>query len=66
MSATMPPDSVDAFISFFVDTTVDESQVLPTVERITGRPPRTLPGETRASSTLCGSARAVHPVRGRS
>jgi len=37
----MPPEYVDAFFSFFVDGTVDESTVLPTVEQVLGRPPRT-------------------------
>jgi uncharacterized protein YbjT (DUF2867 family) len=41
MSATMPREYVDAFLSFFADGTLDESQVLPTVEEVTGRPPRT-------------------------
>jgi uncharacterized protein YbjT (DUF2867 family) len=41
MSARMPKPYVDAFFSFFVDGTLDESEVLPTVEEITGRPPRT-------------------------
>jgi uncharacterized protein YbjT (DUF2867 family) len=41
MSASMPAEYVDAFFSFFVDGTIDESQVLPTVEDVTGRPPRT-------------------------
>jgi uncharacterized protein YbjT (DUF2867 family) len=41
MSARMPKAYVDAFFSFFVDGTLDESQVLPTVEEVTGRPPRT-------------------------
>lgn len=41
MSATMPPEYVDAFFSFFVDGTLDESKVLPTVAEITGREPRT-------------------------
>jgi uncharacterized protein YbjT (DUF2867 family) len=40
MSATMPPEYVDAFMSFFADGTLDESQVLPTVEQIIRRPPR--------------------------
>ena len=42
MSRSMPEEYVDAFFSFFLDGTVDESQVLPTVEEVTGRPPRTL------------------------
>ncbi len=41
MSASMPAEYVDAFLSFFVDGTIDESEVLPTVEDVTGRPPRT-------------------------
>src|SRR3954452_201237 len=41
MSAAMPPEYVDAFFAFFVDGTLDESEVLPTVEEVLGRPPRT-------------------------
>jgi uncharacterized protein YbjT (DUF2867 family) len=41
MSGTMPPEYVDAFMRFFADGTLDESQVLPTVEQIIGRQPRT-------------------------
>jgi uncharacterized protein YbjT (DUF2867 family) len=41
MSRTMPAAYVDAFFSFYVDGTLDESPVLPTVEQVTGRPPRT-------------------------
>src|SRR4051794_13771803 len=41
MSAAMPPEYVDAFFAFFVDGTLDESEVLPTVEQVLGRPPRT-------------------------
>jgi len=41
MSAAMPAEYVDAFFSFFVDGTLDESEVLPTVEQVLGRPPRT-------------------------
>jgi uncharacterized protein YbjT (DUF2867 family) len=40
MAAAMPVEYVDAFFSFFVDGTVDESTVLPTVEEVLGRPPR--------------------------
>jgi uncharacterized protein YbjT (DUF2867 family) len=40
MSGTMPAEYVDAFMRFFADGTLDESQVLPTVEEVTGRPPR--------------------------
>jgi uncharacterized protein YbjT (DUF2867 family) len=40
MSAAMPAEYVDAFFRFFVDGELDESEVLPTVEEVTGRPPR--------------------------
>jgi uncharacterized protein YbjT (DUF2867 family) len=40
MSAGMPAEYVDAFFSFFADGKLDESQVLPTVQEVTGRPPR--------------------------
>jgi uncharacterized protein YbjT (DUF2867 family) len=41
MSASMPPEYVDAFFAFFVDGAIDETTVLPTVDEVTGRPPRT-------------------------
>ncbi|MER7169862.1 NAD(P)H-binding protein [Streptomyces mesophilus] len=41
MSGQMPAAYVDAFFRFYVDGTLDESHVLPTVEQLTGRPPRT-------------------------
>jgi uncharacterized protein YbjT (DUF2867 family) len=41
MSAAMPGEYVDAFFSFFADGKLDESEVLDTVQNITGRPPRT-------------------------
>ena len=41
LSAAMPQQYVDAFFSFYVDGQLDESVVLPTVEEVTGRPPRT-------------------------
>jgi uncharacterized protein YbjT (DUF2867 family) len=41
MSANMPAEYVQAFFSFYVDGTLDESQVLPTVEEVTGKRPRT-------------------------
>jgi uncharacterized protein YbjT (DUF2867 family) len=41
MSKTLPPEYVDAFMAFYVEGTLDESHVLPTVEEVTGRPPRT-------------------------
>jgi len=48
MEATMPVEYVDAFFSFYVDGTLDESQVLPTVQEVTGRAPRTFEQWVRA------------------
>jgi uncharacterized protein YbjT (DUF2867 family) len=41
LTAAMPAEYVDAFFRFYIDGTLDESTVRPTVEEITGRPPRT-------------------------
>jgi uncharacterized protein YbjT (DUF2867 family) len=41
LEATMPPRYVDAFWSFYVDGTLDESLLTPTVAELTGRPPHT-------------------------
>lgn len=41
MSAAMPAEYVDAFFSFFVDGTIDETTVLPTVREVLGREPGT-------------------------
>jgi uncharacterized protein YbjT (DUF2867 family) len=41
MSATTPARYVDAFFDFYVAGTLDESKVLPTVQEVTGRAPRT-------------------------
>ncbi|WP_433680913.1 NAD(P)H-binding protein [Nocardia sp. CA-119907] len=48
LEATMPQKYVDAFWSFFVDGTLDESQVYPTVREVTGREPRTFEQWARA------------------
>jgi uncharacterized protein YbjT (DUF2867 family) len=40
MSAAMPQKYVDAFFQFYGEGTLDESRVLPTVQALTGRPPR--------------------------
>ena len=48
MTASMPADYVDAFFSFFVEGTIDESTVLPTVEEVLGRPPRRFEDWARA------------------
>ena len=41
MQADTPPAFVDAFFRFFSDGEYDDSTVVDTVERLTGRPPRT-------------------------
>ncbi|MEV0031916.1 NAD(P)H-binding protein [Nocardia sp. NPDC050793] len=41
LTATMPRAYAEAFTSFFIDGTLDESEVHPTVREVTGRPPRT-------------------------
>jgi uncharacterized protein YbjT (DUF2867 family) len=41
MSATTPARYVDAFFDFYVAGALDESKVLPTVQEVTGRAPRT-------------------------
>ena len=41
LTAAMPEKYVDAFFRFYIDGTLDESTVRPTVEEVTGRPPRT-------------------------
>jgi uncharacterized protein YbjT (DUF2867 family) len=48
MDATMPAEYVDAFFRFFVDGDLDESAVLPTVQEVTGRPPRSFEAWARA------------------
>ena len=44
MSASMPAEYVDAFFSFFVDGTLDETTVHPTVREVLGREPRPFAG----------------------
>ena len=41
MTAQMPVEYVDAFLHFYVDGSLDESQVQPTVRDVVGREPRT-------------------------
>jgi uncharacterized protein YbjT (DUF2867 family) len=41
MIARMPAEYVDAFFDFYVAGAVDETSVRPTIEEVTGRPPRT-------------------------
>jgi hypothetical protein len=44
----MPAEYVEAFFGFFVDGDLDESQVLQTVEEVTGPKPRTYEQRARA------------------
>jgi uncharacterized protein YbjT (DUF2867 family) len=55
MTAQMPTEYVEAFFKFFVDGDLDESQVLPTVEQITGRKPGTFAEWARAHAEAFGS-----------
>ncbi|WP_280254126.1 NAD(P)H-binding protein [Nocardia abscessus] len=41
LAATVPPEYAAAFIDFYIDGTLDESTVYPTVAQVTGRAPRT-------------------------
>lgn len=50
MRERLPAEYVDAFFKFFVDGELDESQVLGTVEEITGRKPRRFEHWARANS----------------
>lgn len=54
MSAAMPKKYVDAFFSFYVDRTLDESAPLPAVAELTGRPPRTFEQWARAHAAAFG------------
>jgi uncharacterized protein YbjT (DUF2867 family) len=47
---SMPPEYVDAFMSFFADGTLDESPVLPTVQDVLGRAPRSFEDWARANA----------------
>jgi hypothetical protein len=40
MAALFPPAFIDALFRFFVDGEFDDSTVLPAVEHLLGRPPR--------------------------
>lgn len=48
MTSRMPEQYVRAFFDFYVDGSLDESPVLPTVQEVTGRPPRTFADWARA------------------
>ena len=50
MLTKMPEQYVDAFFSFYSDGKLDEATVFPTVEEVTGRPPRTFADWVRANA----------------
>lgn len=50
MLTQMPEQYVDAFFSFYADGKLDEATVFPTVEQVTGRPPRTFAEWVRANA----------------
>jgi uncharacterized protein YbjT (DUF2867 family) len=57
MSESTPAEYVDAFFRFFADGDLDESQVLPAVQDVTGRPPRTFERWVRAHSAALDQER---------
>jgi uncharacterized protein YbjT (DUF2867 family) len=62
MSANMPAEYVAAFFSFYVDGTLDESQVLSTVEKITAARPRTFEQWARLHADAFRSATAAERI----
>ncbi|NUR57758.1 MAG: NAD(P)H-binding protein [Catenulispora sp.] len=50
MLAKMPERYVNAFFSFYSEGKLDEGTVFPTVEEVTGRPPRTFAAWVRANA----------------
>jgi uncharacterized protein YbjT (DUF2867 family) len=62
MSTSMPAEYVAAFFSFYVDGTLDESRVLPTVEELTGERPRAFEQWARLHADAFRSASATAPI----
>jgi uncharacterized protein YbjT (DUF2867 family) len=54
MTATMPPEYVDAFFDFYADGSLDDSVVLPTYQQLTGQPPRTFKQWAEAHAAAFG------------
>jgi uncharacterized protein YbjT (DUF2867 family) len=52
MAETLPPEYVDAFMSFFADGRLDESPVLPTVRDVLGREPQSFSDWARANAAV--------------
>ena len=61
MGESMPREYVEAFLSFFADGTLDESEVLPTVREVTGRAPRTFEAWAREHADACRPEAAGSP-----
>ncbi len=40
MTGRIPQEYIDAFFSFYAEGTIDESRIYPTVQQVTGSPPR--------------------------
>ncbi|MCP9951396.1 hypothetical protein [Actinomadura madurae] len=51
MTGQMPAEYVDAFFDFYVNGSLDESVVRPTVQDVTGTPPRTFADWTKTHIT---------------
>ncbi|MFI6309086.1 hypothetical protein ACIBEK_02925 [Nocardia fusca] len=66
MEATMSEEYVDAFFRFFVDGTLDESTIYPTVEEVTGCPARTFEEWTSAHISAFGGRGRGHLLTGNS
>ncbi len=56
LRANMPPDYADALFGFSTGETLDESRVLPTVQEVTGRPPRAFDAWAAAHAAAFGAA----------
>jgi uncharacterized protein YbjT (DUF2867 family) len=54
MHGRMPTEYVDAFFDFYAGHSLDESRVLPTVEQVLGRPPRSFEQWVRAQADAFG------------
>jgi uncharacterized protein YbjT (DUF2867 family) len=61
MSATMPPEYVEALLRFYADGDLDESRVLATVRDLTGRRPRRFEQWAIAHADRFRAATPAHP-----
>ncbi|MFD0365910.1 NAD(P)H-binding protein [Nocardia sp. GCM10030253] len=56
LETSLPREYVEAFVSFFIDGTLDESRIHPTVREVTGRDPRTFEQWARAHAAAFADA----------